>query len=72
GSVLADEGDLVVAQPSWFSEPLPFAAARSEMDMLNERAVHHRFLYFIDADDERGKVLYLRLDGDYGLVEPAS
>jgi hypothetical protein len=72
GSVLADEGDLVVAQPSWFSDPLPFAAARSEMDMLNERAVHHRFLYFIDAGDERGKVLYLRLDGDYGLVEPPS
>ena len=72
GSVLADEGDLVVAQPSWFSDPLPFAAARSEMDMLNERAVYHRFLYFIDAGDERGKVLYLRLDGDYGLVEPAS
>jgi len=72
GSVLADEGDLVVAQSSWFSEALPFAAARSEMDMLNERAVHHRFLYFIDAGDERGKVLYLRLDGDYGLVEPPS
>jgi hypothetical protein len=72
GSVLADEGDLVVAQPSWFSDPLPFAAARSEMDMLNEHAVYHRFLYFIDAGDERGKVLYLRLDGDYGLVEPAS
>jgi hypothetical protein len=72
GSVLADEGDLVLAQSSWFSEALPFAAARSEMDMLNERAVHHRFLYFIDAGDERGKVLYLRLDGDYGLVEPPS
>ena len=72
GSVLADEGDLVVAQPSWFSDPLPFAAARSEMDMLNEHAVYHRFLYFIDAGDERGKVVYLRLDGDYGLVEPAS
>jgi ribosome-associated translation inhibitor RaiA len=72
GSVLADEGDIVVAQPSWFSEPLPLAAARSEMDMLNERAVHHRFLYFIDAADKRGKVLYLRLDGDYGLVEPPS
>jgi ribosome-associated translation inhibitor RaiA len=72
GSVLADEGDLVVAQPSWFPDPLPFAAARSEMDVLNERAVYHRFLYFIDAGDERGKVLYLRLDGDYGLVEPPS
>jgi hypothetical protein len=27
-------------------------------------------LYFIDAGDRRGKVLYLRFDGDYGLVEP--
>ena len=35
------------------------------MDVLN-----HRFLYFIDAVDGRGKVLYLRHDGDYGLVEP--
>ena len=34
--------------------------------------VDHRFLYFGDADDEgRGKVLYLRRDGDYGLVEAA-
>jgi len=36
------------------------------MDELN-----HRFLYFVDAYDGRGKVLYLRHDGDYGLVEPA-
>jgi hypothetical protein len=36
------------------------------MDMLN-----HRFLYYLDAEDERGRVLYLRFDGDYGLVEPA-
>jgi hypothetical protein len=35
------------------------------MDVLN-----HRFLYFIDTADGRGKVLYLRHDGDYGLVEP--
>jgi hypothetical protein len=65
GSVLADEGDLVDPEPSRYSEPLPLATARTEMDALN-----HRFLYFIDADDDRGKVLYLRLDGDYGLVEP--
>jgi ribosome-associated translation inhibitor RaiA len=71
GSALADEGDVVVTQPSWFSEPLPFATAREEMDMLNERAVNNRFLYFIDAGDGRGKVIYLRIDGDYGLVEPA-
>jgi ribosome-associated translation inhibitor RaiA len=66
GSVLADEGDLVVAEPSRYPGPLTFDAARAEMDELD-----HRFLYFIDAQDGRGKVLYLRHDGDYGLVEPA-
>lgn len=66
GSALADEGPPVVPEPSRYSEPLPLANARAEMDLLN-----HRFLYFVDADDGRGKVLYLRYDGDYGLVEPA-
>jgi ribosome-associated translation inhibitor RaiA len=65
GSVLGDEGDLLDPEPSRYTEPLPMVTARAEMDALN-----HRFLYFIDAEDERGKVLYLRLDGDYGLVEP--
>jgi hypothetical protein len=32
--------------------------------------VNNRFVYFIDAADGRGKVLYMRHDGDYGLVEP--
>jgi hypothetical protein len=29
-----------------------------------------RLTYFIDASDHRPKVLYLRHDGDYGLIEP--
>jgi ribosome-associated translation inhibitor RaiA len=65
GSPLADEDDVVVPKESRYSEPLPFAAIRAEMDMVN-----HRFVYFVDAADVRGKVLYLRQDGDYGLVEP--
>ena len=67
GSELADEGDdvVVVPEPSRYSEPLTLETARAEMDELN-----HRFLYFIDTADGRGKVLYLRHDGDYGLVEP--
>jgi ribosome-associated translation inhibitor RaiA len=65
-SVLADEGDdVVVPEPNRYSEPLTLQRAREEMDMLN-----HRFLYFIDAEDGRGHVLYLRHDGDYGLVVP--
>jgi ribosome-associated translation inhibitor RaiA len=65
GSPLADEDDLVVAEPSRYSSPLTLDAARTEMDELN-----HRYLYFTDAADDCGKVLYLRHDGDYGLVEP--
>jgi ribosome-associated translation inhibitor RaiA len=65
GSALAQEDAPVVPEPSRYTEPLPLAVARAEMDVLD-----HRFLYFIDADDRRGKVLYLRHDGDYGLVEP--
>ena len=65
-SVLADEtDDVVLARPSRYSRPLTLAQARAEMDIVD-----HRFLYFTDADDGRGKVLYLRRDGDYGLVEP--
>jgi ribosome-associated translation inhibitor RaiA len=65
GSPLAEENDIVVPEPSRYAHPIPLAKARDEMDVLN-----HRFLYFIDAADGRGKVLYLRHDGDYGLVEP--
>jgi ribosome-associated translation inhibitor RaiA len=65
GSALADENDVVVPEPSRYSGPLTLDQARAEMDFLN-----HRFLYFQDAGDGRGKVLYLRHDGDYGLVEP--
>jgi ribosome-associated translation inhibitor RaiA len=66
GSVLADESDdIVAAEESWFSEPVPLATVKGEMDLANRR-----FLYFIDIEDGRGKVIYLRHDGDYGLVEP--
>lgn len=65
GSPLGDENDIVVPEPSRYAQPIPLAKARDEMDVLN-----HRFLYFIDAADGRGTVLYLRHDGDYGLVKP--
>jgi ribosome-associated translation inhibitor RaiA len=66
GSELADESnDTVVAEESWYSEPVPLDTVKSEMDVANPR-----FLYFTDAADGRGKVIYLRHDGDYGLVEP--
>jgi ribosome-associated translation inhibitor RaiA len=66
GSVLADEtDDVVIAEEDRYPEPMTLDAARAEEDVVN-----HRFMYFVDAADRRGKVLYLRHDGDYGLVEP--
>jgi hypothetical protein len=64
GSALSSENDPVVPEPSRYSAPITVADARSEMDVLN-----HSFLYFIDLDGCRGKVLYLRRDGDYGLIQ---
>jgi ribosome-associated translation inhibitor RaiA len=66
GSALADENDVVVPEPSRYDGPRTLSEAREEMDLANRR-----FIYFIDAADGRGKVIYLRHDGDYGLVEPA-
>lgn len=65
GSVLGDEDDIVVPEPSEHPDPLSLDTAQSELE-----AGVHRWLYFIDAADGRGKVLYLRHDGDLGLVEP--
>jgi len=62
---LMHENDIVVPEPNRYAGPLTVDEARREMDDLN-----HRFVYFIDAADNRGKVIYLRHDGDYGLVEP--
>jgi ribosome-associated translation inhibitor RaiA len=61
----ADYGDFVVVEPSPYAEPMTLDQARDELD-----ASDRRFLYFVDAADRRPKVLYLRHDGDYGLVEP--
>jgi Sigma 54 modulation/S30EA ribosomal protein C terminus len=64
-SPLAKEhaGDVVVPEPSRYFQPISLADARAEMDVLK-----HRFVYFIAVEDH-GKVLYLRHDGDYGLVD---
>jgi ribosome-associated translation inhibitor RaiA len=59
--------DDVVRERSRYSGPLALDDAVSKMDALN-----HRFLFFIDAASGRGAVLYLRYDGHYGLIEPAT
>ncbi len=66
----ADAGepiDGLVVERSRYSAPLSRESARAEMD-----EVDHRFLAFVDADSGRTNILYLRHDGHYGLLEPAT
>jgi uncharacterized protein (DUF2267 family)/ribosome-associated translation inhibitor RaiA len=58
--------DVLVTEPSPYHDPLALEAAQAALAESGER-----FLFFVDAADGRPKVLYLRHDGDYGLVEPA-
>jgi hypothetical protein len=55
----------VIAKPSRYPEPVSLERVRGELDVLSDG-----FVYFIDQRDGRGKVLCVRRDGDYGLVEP--
>ena len=46
-------------------EPMFEEDAMAAMDELG-----HEFFVFVDAETERIAILYLRDDGDYGLIEP--
>ena len=65
GSELADESEIVTPTPGRYPEPVSLERVRGELDVLGDG-----FIYFTDVRDGRGKVLYVRRDGDYGLVEP--
>lgn len=54
-----------VREESRGPEPRRLEDVIAEMNELN-----HRFLYFVDAGSGRGRVIYLRYDGNYGLIEP--
>jgi hypothetical protein len=56
--------DGIVVEASRYSGAVAVADAISEMDALN-----HRFLYFTEPAGGRGRVLYLRYDGHYGMIE---
>lgn len=58
--------DVFVVESPPDAEPETLGQAAAELDRSAAR-----FRYFVDAADGRPKVLYLRHDGDYGLVETA-
>ena len=54
-------------EPSRVSEPIDVETARAELDLDDDG-----FLFFVNRATGRGAVLYLRYDGHYGLIEPAT
>ena len=60
----ADENG-IVREDSRGPEPPRLAEVVNEMNELD-----HRFLYFVDEESGRARVIYLRYDGHYGLIEP--
>ena len=62
----APSQDGLVREVSRMKEPISLGTAASEMNVLS-----HRFMFFINAESGRGNVIYMRYDGNYGLIEPA-
>ncbi len=63
---LAEEKERKVVKRKTFPvRPMSVEDAAIEMDLLG-----HSFFAFINIDTERTNVLYLRKDGDLGLLEP--
>jgi ribosome-associated translation inhibitor RaiA len=50
-------------------QPAPVLTTAEAVDRLN--VLDLPFLYFLDAEQQRGAVLYHRYDGHYGLLTPA-
>ena len=62
----AEEKDRKIVKRKTFPvRPMSVEDAMIEMDLLG-----HNFFAFINIDTERTNVLYLRKDGDLGLLEP--
>ena len=59
------EADGIVGEQSRTTGSTELDDAVAEMNELS-----HRFLFFVNAESGRGNVIYMRYDGDYGLIEP--
>ena len=55
----------VVKQKTFPVRPMSVEDAAIEMELLG-----HNFFAFVNIDTDRTNVLYLRKDGDLGLLEP--
>lgn len=59
------EADGIIGEQSRTTDSTTLDDAIAEMNELS-----HRFMYFVNAETGRGNVIYVRYDGNYGLIEP--
>ena len=60
-----DDGPKVVRTKRFAVKPMPVDEAIMQMNLIG-----HSFFVFRNADTEEVNVVYLRNDGNYGLIEP--
>ena len=60
-----DDGRKIVRHKTFPVRPMSIDDAIMQMEMLG-----HSFFVFVNSDSSRTNVLYLRKDGDLGLMEP--
>lgn len=60
-----DDGPQVVKTKRFAIKPMPVDEAIMQMNLLG-----HTFFVFSNAETEQVNVVYLRKDGNYGLIEP--
>ena len=59
-----DENDVIVRAKSYYLEPMSIEEAITRMDALG-----HNFFVYLDEDDDRVSVVYVRRDGGYGVIQ---
>ncbi|MCC7077047.1 MAG: HPF/RaiA family ribosome-associated protein [Acidimicrobiia bacterium] len=66
--------DLTIDAAAVSIQPSEIVAPETNLDGAIEILVggNEPFVFFVDADSDRGNVVYLRYDGNYGLIQPAT
>lgn len=59
-----EEEDVVVRTKSYYLEPMTIDDAITQMDALG-----HDFFVYLDEEDDRVSVVYVRKDGGYGVIQ---
>ena len=65
GEDYEEDAEFVIRTKSFYFKPMSVEEAILQMNLIG-----HQFFVFVDQHTEKTCVVYLRKDGDYGLIEP--